>query len=248
MFHVFASCCGLSQLKPKITKWQLSSCSAQLPQLVKKNKALHRRCKRLFQLLELFKVASSSRSWFLETKTKTNSAQARKDDSYASMNSSLKVSTGWQTTKTTQTASNRNEKMHPLVHPASNLLIWKKTPIPVVHAEQSAAVYKEALKVPIAELAIKVTGENTFPQAHQHDDQTAAPTQKGVQAGVPPIAHFAMKFSLFFPIFQNGLWSYYVSWRRFLYLNERLQPWMQLQLHVLLIETKVAFLNTWYKF
>ena len=43
----------------------------------------------------------------------------------------------------------------------------------------------------------------------QQDDQPAVPAQKGVQAGAPPIpVHFAMKFSLSYPIFQrNGLLS-----------------------------------------
>ena len=70
----------------------------------------------------------------------------------------------------------------------------------------------------------------------QQDDQTAVPAQKGVQAGAPPIPRSFCDEILTvlsnlpeeWPLVKIDLIlskaeTYYVSWRRFLYLNERLR-------------------------
>ena len=70
----------------------------------------------------------------------------------------------------------------------------------------------------------------------QQDDQTSVPTQKGVQAGAPPIprafcdeiltvlSNLPEEWPLVkIDLILNKAETYYVSWRRFLYLNERLR-------------------------
>ena len=70
----------------------------------------------------------------------------------------------------------------------------------------------------------------------QQDDQTAVPAQKGVQGGAPPIprafcdeiltvlSNLPEEWPLIkIDLILNKAETYYVSWRRFLYLNERLR-------------------------
>ena len=70
----------------------------------------------------------------------------------------------------------------------------------------------------------------------QQDDPASGPTQKGVQAGAPPIprafcdeiltvlSNLPEEWPLVkIDLILNKAETYYVSWRRFLYLNERLR-------------------------
>ena len=71
---------------------------------------------------------------------------------------------------------------------------------------------------------------------NQQDDQTAEPTQRGIQAGAPPIprsfcddkltvlANLPEEWPLVkIDLILSKAETYYVSWQRFLYLNERLR-------------------------
>ena len=109
------------------------------------------------------------------------------------------------------------------------------TPFPWPFTQSPSASSSSTPAAPTQHDPPSVPAPATKPDVQQ-DDPASVPTQKGVQAGAPPIprafcdeiltvlSNLPEEWPLVkFDLILNKAETYYVSWRRFLYLNERLR-------------------------